>query len=71
VAGAGDGARCSVLSAFCYGSHLKSAPRMTALECHGARGYGHAGVTTACARTRLRISSGKKAMIKKVVDCKR
>ncbi|KAJ7899391.1 hypothetical protein B0H13DRAFT_2275506 [Mycena leptocephala] len=37
VAGAGDGVWCSVLSAFCYGYHLKSASRMTALECHGAR----------------------------------
>jgi hypothetical protein len=57
VAGTGDGVWCSLLSAFCYGSHLKSAPRMTVFECHGVRaGCGDAGATTACARTRLRSS---------------
>jgi hypothetical protein len=65
VAGTGDGAQCSLLSAFCYGYHLKSVPRMTVLECHGARGCGDVGATTACARPCSRNSSGNKAMVVK------
>jgi hypothetical protein len=63
VVGAGDGVWCNVC--FQLRDHLKSPPRITALECHGARGCGDAGATTACARTCSRSSSGNKAMVKK------